>query len=45
MILSQNQKKQLWTDGFLLVENAINDMQLENLKKKFTYIKKRQLNM
>ena len=35
MILSQNQKKQFWTDGFLLVENAINDMQLENLKKTF----------
>jgi phytanoyl-CoA hydroxylase len=35
MILSQNQKKQFWTDGFLLVENAINDRQLENLKKTF----------
>ena len=35
MILSQNQKKQFWTDGFLLLENAINDMQLENLKKTF----------
>ena len=35
MILSQNQKKQFWSDGFLLVENAINDMQLENLKKTF----------
>jgi len=35
MILSQNQKKQFWSDGFLLVENAINDRQLENLKKTF----------
>ena len=35
MILSQNQKKQFWTDGFLLVENAINDRQLKNLKKTF----------
>ncbi|MDB2546590.1 phytanoyl-CoA dioxygenase family protein [Amylibacter sp.] len=35
MILSQNQKKQFWTDGFLLVENAINDRQLEKLKKTF----------
>ena len=35
MILSQNQKKQFWTDGFLLVGNAINDRQLENLKKTF----------
>lgn len=35
MILSQNQKEQFWTDGFLLVENAINDRQLENLKKTF----------
>jgi phytanoyl-CoA hydroxylase len=35
MILSQNQKKQFWTDGFLLVENAINDRQLEDLKKTF----------
>ena len=35
MILSQNQKKQFWTDVFLLVENAINDRQLENLKKTF----------
>ena len=35
MILSQNQKKKFWTDGFLLVENAINDRQLENLKKTF----------
>ena len=35
MILSQNQKQQFWTDGFLLVENAINDRQLENLKKTF----------
>jgi len=35
MILSQNQKKQFWTDGFLLVENAIDDRQLENLKKTF----------
>ena len=35
MILSQNQKKQFWTDGFLLVENAINDRQLEYLKKTF----------
>ena len=35
MILSQNQKKQFWRDGFLLVENAINDRQLENLKKTF----------
>ena len=35
MILSQNQKKQFWSDGFLLVENAINDKQLENLKKTF----------
>ena len=35
MILSQNQKKQFWSDGFLLVENAINDRQLKNLKKTF----------
>ena len=35
MILSQNQKKQFWTDGFLLVENAINDRQLKKLKKTF----------
>ena len=35
MILSQNQKQQFWTDGFLLVENAINDRQLKNLKKTF----------
>ena len=35
MNLSQNQKKQFWTDGFLLVENAINDRQLKNLKKTF----------
>ena len=35
MILNQNQKKQFWSDGFLLVENAINDRQLENLKKTF----------
>ena len=35
MILSQNQKKQFWTDGFLLVENTINDRQLKNLKKTF----------
>ncbi|MDC3289898.1 phytanoyl-CoA dioxygenase family protein [bacterium] len=34
-MLSQNQKKQFWTDGFLLVENAINDRQLEKLKKTF----------
>ena len=35
MSLSKKQKKQFWTDGFLLVENAINDRQLENLKKTF----------
>jgi len=36
MILTQHQKDQFWTNGFLVVENAVNDKQLGNLKKTFS---------
>ena len=36
MILTQHQKDQFWTNGFLVVENAVNDKQLGNLKKSFS---------
>ena len=36
MILTQYQKDQFWTNGFLVVENAVNDKQLGNLKKTFS---------
>ena len=36
MILTQHQKDQFWTNGFLVVENAVNDKQLGSLKKTFS---------
>ena len=36
MILTQHQKNQFWNNGFLVVENAVDDSQLENLKKTFS---------